>query len=84
MEFKARLAMEMNTMTKASKMCKNKSLSNNTKLRLVKALVWPVISYGCETWTLNKAKERRIQAFENKCMRKILRVPWTHKLTSTT
>jgi len=71
------LAIGMNTMTKTLKMWKNKTITNNTKLRLVKALVWSVMSYGCETWTLNQSKGNKNTTVENKCMRKILTVPWT-------
>ena len=59
-------------MVKLTKMCKNKSLSTVTKLRLMKALVWPVMPYGGEAWTLKREEEKRIQAFENKCIRKLL------------
>ena len=48
-----------------------------TKIHLVKALVFPVVMYGCETWTINKAEHRRIDAFELWCWRRLLRVPWT-------
>ena len=48
-----------------------------TKVRLVKAMVFPVVMYGCESWTVKKAKHRRIDAFELWCWRKLLRVPWT-------
>jgi len=60
-----------------TRLWKNKSVSTITKLRLMRALVWPVATHGCEAWTLRKQKERRIQAFENKCIRKLLRIPWT-------
>ena len=48
-----------------------------TKVRLVKAMVFPVVMYGCENWTLKKAEHRRIDAFELWCWRRLLRVPWT-------
>jgi len=53
-----------------------------TKVRLLKALVWPVAVYGCESWTLRTADEKRIQAFEMRGLRQILRVPWTAKRTN--
>ena len=51
----------------------------STKKRLVKALVWPVATYRCEAWTLRKEDEKRIEAFEMKCYRRMLRIPWTAK-----
>jgi len=60
----------------------HKSFSTITKLWLMRALVWPVATHGCETWTLRKQEERRIQAFENKCIRKLLRIPWTKLMTT--
>ena len=49
---------------------------------MLKALVWPVATYGCEAWTLKKQEEAHIQAFENKCIRKLLRIPWTKLMTT--
>ena len=54
----------------------------NTKIRFLRALIFPIATYGCETWTINKTSERKINAFELKCYRKILRVPWTEKRTN--
>ena len=81
-DVRSRLGMGMGVMIKLSKLWKNKSISNNTKIRLVKALVWSVTTYGCEAWTLKKDEEKRIQAFENKCIRKMLRISWTQFLTN--
>ena len=53
-----------------------------TKVRLVKAMVFPVVMYGCASWTINKAKRRRIDAFELWCWRRILSVPWTARRSS--
>ena len=55
------------------------ALHASTKKRLVKALIWPVTTYGCEAWTLRKEDEKRIEAFEMKCYRRMLRIPWTAK-----
>ena len=49
------------------------------KVRLVKAMVFPVVMYGCKSWTINKAERRRIDAFELSCWRRLLRFPWTAK-----
>ena len=49
----------------------------STKVRLVKAMFFPVVTYGCESWTIKKAEHRRIDAFELRCWRRLLRVPWT-------
>ena len=83
-EVKSRLAMGMVVMNKLTKIWRNKSIRNNTKLRLMKALAWSVATYGCESWTLKKEEERRIQAFENKCLRKMLRVSWTQMMNNDT
>ena len=56
---------------------KNRDITLLTKVRLVKAIVFPVIMYGCESWTVKKAERRRIDAFELWCWRRLLRVPWT-------
>ena len=56
---------------------KSRDITLPTKVRLVKALVFPVVMYGCESWTVKKAEHRRIDAFELWCSRRLLRVPWT-------
>ena len=56
---------------------KNRDISLSTKVCLVKALVFPVVMYGCENWTAKKAESQRIDAFELWCWRRLLRVPWT-------
>ena len=56
---------------------KNRDITFPTKVRLVKAMVFPVVMYGCESWTIKKAERRRIDAFELWCWRRLLRVPWT-------
>ena len=58
---------------------KNKDITLPTKVHLVKATVFPVVMYGCESWTVKKAECRRIYAFELWCWRRLLRVPWTAK-----
>jgi len=56
---------------------KNRDITLSTKVRLVKAVVFPIVMYGCESWTIKKAEHRRIDAFELWCWRRLLRVPWT-------
>ena len=56
---------------------KSRDIALPTKVRLVKAMVFPVVMYGCESWTVRKAECRRINAFELWCWRRLLRVPWT-------
>ena len=56
---------------------KSRDITLSTKVRLVKAMVFPVVMYGCESWTVKKAEHRRIDAFELWCWRRLLRVPWT-------
>ena len=58
-------------------MLKTRNITLPTKVRLVKAMVFPVVIYGCENWTIKKAEWRRIDAFELWCWRRLLRVPWT-------
>ena len=59
------------------KLWPSRDISLPTKVRLVKAMVFPVVMYGCESWTVKKAERRRIDAFEPWCWRRLLRVPWT-------
>ena len=66
-------------MTNLDSIFKSRDLTLPTKVRLVKAMVFPVVVYGCESWTVKKAKCQRIDAFELWCWRRLLRVPWTAK-----
>ena len=64
-------------MTNLDGIFKSRDMTLPTKVRLVKAMVFSVVMYGCESWTVKKAEHRRIDAFEMWCWRKLLRVPWT-------
>ena len=64
-------------MTNLDSILKSRGITLPTKVRLVKSMVFAVVMYGCESWTVKKAKLRRIDAFELWCWRKLLRVPWT-------
>ena len=65
------------TMTNLDSILKSRDITLPTKVRLVKAMVFPVVMYGCEGWTIKKAEHQRIDAFELRCWRRLLRVPWT-------
>ena len=64
-------------MTQLDSIFKSRDITLPTKVHLVKAMVFPVVMYGCESWIVKKAKPRRIDAFEQWCWRRLLRVPWT-------
>ena len=64
-------------MTNLDSILKSRDITLLTKVRLVKAMVFPVVMYGCESWTVKKAERRRIDVFELWCWRRLLRVPWT-------
>ena len=64
-------------MTNLDSILKSKDITLSTKVRLVKAMVFPVVMYGCESWTIKKAERRSIDVFELWCWRTLLRVPWT-------
>ena len=64
-------------MTNLDSVLKSRDITLPTKVLLVKAMVFPVVMYGCESWTVKKAERRRIDAFELWCCRRLLRVPWT-------
>ena len=64
-------------MNNLNSILKSRDITLRTKVRLVKAMVFPVVMYGCESWTVKKAEHRRIDAFELWCWRRLLRVPWT-------
>ena len=66
-------------MTKLDSILKSKDITLPAKVRLVKAMVFPVVMYGCESWTVKKAENHRIDAFELWCLRRLLRAPWTAK-----
>ena len=64
-------------MTNLDSILKSRDMTLSTKVHLVKAMAFPVVMYGCESWTIKKAKRQRIDAFELWCWRRLLRVPWT-------
>ena len=64
-------------MTNLDRILKSRDITLPTKVHLIKAMVFPVVMYGCEIWTVKKAEHRRIDAFELWCWRRLLRVPWT-------
>ena len=76
-EIKRRLLLERKVVTNLDSILKSRDITLSTKVRLVKAVVFPVVMYGCESWTIMKAQCRRIDAFELWCWRRLLRVPWT-------
>ena len=76
-EIKRRLLLGRKVMTKLDSMFKSRDIILPAKVCIVKAMVFPVVMYGCESWTAKKAEYRRIDAFELWCWRRLLRVPWT-------
>ena len=76
-EIKRRLLLGRKVMTNLDSILKSRDITLSTKIRLVKAMVFPVAMYGYESWTIKKAEHRRIDAFELWCWRRLLRVPWT-------
>ena len=76
-EIKRRLLLGRKVMTNLDSILKSRDITLPTKVLLVKAMVFPVVMYGCENWTVKKVERRRIDAFELWCWRRLLRVPWT-------
>ena len=76
-EIQRRLLLGRKVMTNLGSILKSRDITLPTKVRLVKAMVFPAVMYGCESWTIKKAECRRIDAFELWCWRRLLRVPWT-------
>ena len=76
-EMKRHLLLGRKVMTNLDSILKSRDITLPTKVHLVKAIVFPVVMYGCESWTVKKAEHRRINVFELWCWRRFLRVPWT-------
>ena len=76
-KIKRRLLLAIKVMTNIDSILKSRDSTLPTKVRLVRAMVFPVVMYGCESWTIKKAEHQRIDAFEVWCWRRLLRVPWT-------
>ena len=76
-KIKRRLLLGRKVLTNLDSVLKSRDITLSTKVHLVKAMVFPVVMYGCETWTIKKAERQRIDAFELWCWRRLLRVPWT-------
>ena len=76
-EIKRHLLLGRKVMTYLDSIFKSRDITLPTNVRLVKAMVFPVVMYGCESWTVKKAERRRIDSFELWCWRRLLRVPWT-------
>ena len=76
-EIKRHFLLGRKAMTNLDRILKSRDITLPTRVRLVKALVFPVVMYGCERWTIKKAECRRIDAFELWCWKRLLRVPWT-------
>ena len=81
-EIKRRLLLGRKVMTNLDSILKSRDITLPTKVRLVKAMVFPVVMYGCKSWTVKKAERRRLDAFEVWCWRRLLRVPWTARRSS--
>ena len=81
-EIKRRLLLRRKVMTNLDSIFKSRDITLPTKVHLVKAMVFPVVMYGCEIWTVEKAECQRTDAFELWCWRRLLRVPWTARRSS--
>ena len=82
-EIKRHLLLGRKPMTNLDSILKSRDITLPTKVRLVKAMVFPVVMYGCESWTVKKAECQRIDAFELWCWRRLLRVPWTARRSNS-
>ena len=82
LEIKRCLLLGRKVMTDLDRILKSRDITLPTKVRLVKAMVFPAVVYGCESWTMEKAESRRIDAFELWCWRRLLRVSWTARRSS--
>ena len=76
-EIKRHVLLGRKVMTNLDSILKSRDITLPTKVRLVKAMVFPVVMYGCESWSTKKTEPQRIDAFELRCWRRLLRVPWT-------
>ena len=76
-EIKRHLVLGRKVMTNLDSILKSRDITLSTKVHLVKGIIFPVVMYGCESWTIKKAERQRIDAFELWCWRRLLRVPWT-------
>ena len=76
-ETKRHLLLERKAMTNLDSILKRREINLQTKVYIVKAMIFPVVMYGCESWTVKKAEHQRTDAFEVWCWRRLLRVPWT-------
>ena len=81
-EIKRRLLLGRKAMTNLESILKSRDITLPTKVRLVKAMVFPVVMYGCESWTIKKVEHQRIDAFELWCWKRLLRVPWTARTSN--
>ena len=81
-EIKRRLLLGRKVMTNLDSILKSRDITLPTKVCLVEAMVFPVLPYGCESWTVKKAEQRGVDAFELGCWRRLLRVPWTARRSS--
>ena len=81
-EIKRRLLLGRKAMTKLDSILKSRDITLPTKVRLVQAMVFPVVVYGCESWTIKKAEHQRIDAFELWCWRRLLRVPCASRISN--
>jgi len=81
-EIKRHLLLARKVMTNLDSIFKSRDITLSTKVRLVKAVVFPEVMYGCEGWTIKKSEDQRIDAFELWCWRRLLRVPWTARISN--
>ena len=81
-EIKRHLLLRKKVMTNLDSIFKSRDITLSTKVHLVKAMVFPVVMYGCEGWTIKKAERQKNDAFELRCWRRLLRVPWTARLSN--
>ena len=81
-EIKRRLLLGRKVVTNLDSILKSRDITLSTKVYLVKAMVFPVVIYGCESWTIKKAEHKRIDAFELWCWRRLLGVPWTARISN--
>ena len=82
-EIKRHLLLGRKVMTNLDNILTSRDITLSTKVRVVKTMVFPVVMYGCESWTIKKAEGRKIDAFELWCWRRLLRVPWTARISTS-